>query len=101
MNSKLEIQSYTSSLQTNDNLGAVEISAFIGMGLFGVVMAQAYQYFDRSREDRLFLKLFVSHNSTLTIAPRVLQRVKIDGHVTKVSLLTLVSRHFVALSSVN
>lgn len=60
MDSYHAIESSTFLLQSNGNLGAMEISTFIGMGLFGVAMAQVYHYFSKCTGDRSFLKLFVS-----------------------------------------
>jgi hypothetical protein len=59
MDSNQEIESSTFLLQSNGNLGAMEICTFIGMGLFGVAMAQVYNYFNKSGGDRRFLKLLV------------------------------------------
>lgn len=59
MDSNQAIESDTFLLQSNGNLGAMEISTFIGMGLFGVAMAQVYQYFNKTSGDRGILKIFV------------------------------------------
>lgn len=59
MDSNQAIESSTFFLQANDNLGALEISTFIGVGLFGVFMAQVYHYFNKSGGDRSFLKMLV------------------------------------------
>ncbi|KAF8972016.1 hypothetical protein BDZ97DRAFT_1007944 [Flammula alnicola] len=47
-------------VQSNGNLGAVEIATFLGLVLFGVSLSQGYTYFQRSGGDRLSLKVFVS-----------------------------------------
>ncbi|KAF8952389.1 hypothetical protein BDZ97DRAFT_1768534 [Flammula alnicola] len=47
-------------VQSNGNLGAVEIATFLGLVLFGVSLSQGYTYFQRSGGDRLSLKIFVS-----------------------------------------
>jgi len=67
MNSNQAIESSTFFLQANDNLGAMEIGTFIGMGLFGVAMAQVHHYFNKSRGDRLFLKSFVAFLTFLEV----------------------------------
>ncbi|KAF8972054.1 hypothetical protein BDZ97DRAFT_1782964 [Flammula alnicola] len=48
-------------LESNENLGAVEITTFLSLILYGVSLSQGYTYFRRSAsEDRLTLKLLVS-----------------------------------------
>jgi len=47
-------------LESNENLGSVQITTFLSLILFGVVLAQGYTYFWRSGEDRLVLKLLVT-----------------------------------------
>ncbi|KAF8172138.1 hypothetical protein BJ912DRAFT_994335 [Pholiota molesta] len=46
-------------VQSNANLGAVEIATFLGLVLFGVSLSQGYTYFLRSAGDPFRLKLFV------------------------------------------
>jgi len=47
-------------VQSNANLGAVEIATFLGLVLFGVSLAQGYTYYQRSAGDSFRLKLFVA-----------------------------------------
>ncbi|KAF8972021.1 hypothetical protein BDZ97DRAFT_1913273 [Flammula alnicola] len=53
------IKSQTFLLQSNENLGAVEITTFISLVLFGISLSQGYTYFRRSGQDRPSLKAFV------------------------------------------
>ncbi|KAF9480746.1 hypothetical protein BDN70DRAFT_877183 [Pholiota conissans] len=46
-------------VQSDANLGAVEIATFLGLVLFGVSLSQGYTYFYRSAGDPLRLKIFV------------------------------------------
>jgi len=46
-------------VESNANLGAVEIATFLSLILFGVSLSQGYTYFRRSEDDRLALKLMV------------------------------------------
>lgn len=46
-------------LETNGNLGALEVTTFISLILFSVSMSQGYRYFSRSSDDRVGLKLLV------------------------------------------
>jgi hypothetical protein len=54
------IQPSTFHLESNEDLGAVEIATFLGLILFGVSLSQGYTFFRRSGEERLSLKLMVS-----------------------------------------
>ncbi len=49
-------------VESNANLGAVEIATFLGLVLFGISLAQGYTYFNRSTGDSIRLKAFVSGN---------------------------------------
>jgi len=50
----------TFRVESNGNLGAVEIATFLGLILFGVSLSQGYTFFRWSGEDRLSLKIMVS-----------------------------------------
>ena len=52
-------------VESNANLGAVEIATFLGLVLFGISLAQGYTYFHRSTGDSVRLKAFVSRNILL------------------------------------
>ncbi|KDR67002.1 hypothetical protein GALMADRAFT_1132556 [Galerina marginata CBS 339.88] len=47
-------------LETNGNLGALEVTTFISLILFSVSMSQGYRYFSRSSDDRAGLKFLVA-----------------------------------------
>jgi len=47
-------------MESNGNLGAVEVATFLSLVLYGVSLSQAYTYFRRSGDDRLSLKLMVA-----------------------------------------
>ncbi|KDR71100.1 hypothetical protein GALMADRAFT_804846 [Galerina marginata CBS 339.88] len=47
-------------VESNGNLGAVEVATFLSLILYGVSLSQGYTYFRRSGDDRLSLKLMVS-----------------------------------------
>ncbi|CAA7268745.1 unnamed protein product [Cyclocybe aegerita] len=46
-------------LQADQNLGAIEIGAFIGLTLFGVLLAQIHTYFRRNKTDKKVWKMLV------------------------------------------
>jgi len=50
-------------LQDDGNLGAVEITTFFSMVLYGLLLSQGYTFFQRSEGERFFLKLFVSEGN--------------------------------------
>ncbi|CAA7268729.1 unnamed protein product [Cyclocybe aegerita] len=47
-------------VQTDKNLGVIEVGVFVSLILFGILLAQAYSFFFRRREDTSGLKLLVS-----------------------------------------
>ncbi|KAF8958191.1 hypothetical protein BDZ97DRAFT_1009766 [Flammula alnicola] len=47
-------------VESDGVLGAVEVSTFLSLILYGVSLSQGYTYFRRSQEDRLALKALVS-----------------------------------------
>ncbi|KAJ3508791.1 hypothetical protein NLJ89_g5560 [Agrocybe chaxingu] len=47
-------------VQTDKNLGVIEVGVFVSLTLFGILLAQAYSFFCRSKEDSSGLKLLVS-----------------------------------------
>ncbi|KJA14448.1 hypothetical protein HYPSUDRAFT_444275 [Hypholoma sublateritium FD-334 SS-4] len=47
-------------IRSNGVLGALEVSTFIGLVLYGVSLSQGYSYFSRRQDDRFSLKLLVS-----------------------------------------
>ncbi|PPQ90585.1 hypothetical protein CVT25_006105 [Psilocybe cyanescens] len=50
----------TFKVETDGNLGAVEIATFLSLVLLGVSLSQGYTYFRRSASDKWTLKLMVS-----------------------------------------
>ncbi|KAF9478462.1 hypothetical protein BDN70DRAFT_921917 [Pholiota conissans] len=46
-------------VQSDSVLGAVEVSTFIGLVLYGISVSQGYSYFRTRKDDRLSLKLLV------------------------------------------
>jgi len=54
------IQPSAFHLESNGDLGAVEIATFLGLILYGVSLSQGYTFFKRSAEEKLSLKLMVS-----------------------------------------
>ncbi|KDR71956.1 hypothetical protein GALMADRAFT_229182 [Galerina marginata CBS 339.88] len=53
-------------LETNGNLGALEVTTFISLILFSVSMSQGYRYFSRSSDDRAGLKFLVHSAHSFT-----------------------------------
>lgn len=48
-------------LQSNGNLGAVEVATFFSLVLYGISLSQGYTYFlENAKLDRLALKALVS-----------------------------------------
>ncbi|KDR68172.1 hypothetical protein GALMADRAFT_146653 [Galerina marginata CBS 339.88] len=47
-------------VETDGNLGAVEIATFLSLVLLGVSLSQGYTYFRRSEQDKFSLKLMVT-----------------------------------------
>ena len=48
-------------LQSNGNLGAVEVATFFSLVLYGISLSQGYTYFlENAKHDRLSLKALVS-----------------------------------------
>ncbi|KAF9480752.1 hypothetical protein BDN70DRAFT_877188 [Pholiota conissans] len=54
------IEDHTFVLQSAENLGALEVSTFLSLVLYGISLSQCYTYFKRSSDDRLALKAFVT-----------------------------------------
>ena len=46
-------------VQSDANLGAVEIATFLGLVLYGISLAQGYTYFQRCEGDSRALKVMV------------------------------------------
>ncbi|KAJ3510238.1 hypothetical protein NLJ89_g4797 [Agrocybe chaxingu] len=61
-------------VQADQNLGAIEIGAFVGLTLFGVLLAQIHTYFRRNKTDKkvwkrlVLLVLFLESIHTFTMA---------------------------------
>ncbi len=48
-------------LQSNGNLGTVEVATFFSLVLYGIFLSQGYTYFlENAKDDRLALKALVS-----------------------------------------
>jgi len=55
------IQQGRFTLDSAENLGAIEIATFLGLILLGFALSQAYTFFCKSQHDKWWLKTLVRH----------------------------------------